>query len=472
MSAMFRNNANAGTNGASVSYGASGGAGSGMDWDFIYIGADTSLTYADQPARGSLSYKCTLGATVSEAKMEWQRFQTSSTVYVRFYVFLPSVPNNSFRFLEFSDGTQSVWSFGCRNDGKISIRDSAGTSMGVSTLSLPTGRWVRLEARVDAHGSTGGSTVKIFTEADSPYPAEVMTSTNTFNTAPNSTGISIARLGIIIAAGATNFTYYLDDIELNNTGYAGPADPSAAGELYICNNADFGANGTAASSENSGDTNNRFFQDFSQPGQVVYSNTQFAHTPLSYRFDSVSGSNNYFTWRGLHTNAAALRVYGYFTLLPAETIVFAQLCSAATGFLQQAQIGLNTTGKVVVIDGSSTVIWQSPAAISLNTWYRFEIFAQLGGTATTGTIEAAYYALDNLTAIASFSTATANLGLDPIAWARFGKTNATTYATPFYLDSMGVRQDATGLVGIYTGSPAPVINPSGTIPHLGWGREA
>ena len=38
MPAVFRNNANAGTNGASISYTASGGADSGDDWDFIAIG--------------------------------------------------------------------------------------------------------------------------------------------------------------------------------------------------------------------------------------------------------------------------------------------------------------------------------------------------------------------------------------------------------------------------------------------------
>lgn len=470
MPATFRNNANGGTNGGTVSYSANASAGSGMDWDFIYIGTNATLTYTDQVARGSLSYKCTLGATSSESKFEWQRFQPSSTVYIRFYVFLPNLPNGSFRFMEFSDSTQVAWSLGCRSDGKISLRDSAGTSMSISTLSLPTGRWIRLEARVTAHGSSGNSTVKIFTEADSPYPAEVVNSASTFNTAPNGTGISIVRLGII-AAAATNFTYYLDDIELNNITYAGPSNPSLLQATYTCNNADFGTNGTVVTSENSGDANNRFFQDFSQSGQVIFSSAQYAHTPLSYRFDSISGSNNYFMWRGLHTDAAALRVYGYFTAVPGEITVFAQLASVATGYLQLAQIGINSAGRVVVMDGSSTPIWTSSTPITLNTWYRLEVFAQLGPTATTGTIQAAYYVLDNPTAVASFSTTTANLGTDPIARAIFGKINSTTYAAPFYLDAMGVTQNATGLVGPYTGTPLLNPNLSGTIPHLGWGRK-
>ena len=391
---------------------------------------------------------------------------------MRFYVYLPALPTGgSFRFIELTDGTQAVLSIGCRTDGKLSIRDTAGTSMIVSTLALPLGRWVRLEARVVAHASTGSCTVKLFTEADSPYPAEVMTSTSSFNTAPNGTGIMRARFGIVGSATA-NFTYYLDDIELNNTGYAGPANPTMAMQKYICNNADFGTNGLAATVQNSSDTNNRFFQDFSQTGQIVYSNAQYAHTPLSYRFDSVSGSDNIMTWRGLHTNAAALRAYGYFTALPGEPQTFAQLVSYGGGFLQQAWLGIGAGGKVLVYDGSGgAAIWQSPASISLNTWYRFEIFAQLGGTATTGTIQAAYYVLDNLTAEATFSTNTANLGLNPISGARFGKIGTTSYSTPFYLDSVGVQQDASGLIGIFTGSPAPTPNPAGIIPHSGWGRE-
>lgn len=471
MPAILRNNANGGTNGASVSYTASGGADSGEDWDFIYMGTNGSITYADKPARGNLSYKCSVGATVADVKMEWQRFQPSDTVYVRFYVFLPSLPSGSFRFFEFSDGTQLAFSFGCLTDGKIRIRDSAAAAMATSTTSLPTGRWVRLEAKVNAHGSTGGAVVKIFTEADSPYPAEVLTSTNTFNTAPNGTGIKIARFGIIGSAGA-NFTYYLDDIELNNTGYTGPADPSVTMQKYICNNADMGTNGVAVTAENSGDSNNRFFQDFSQPGQIVYSSTQYMHAPLSYRFNSVSGSENSMTWRGFHTNAAALRIYGYFTALPSETTVFAQLVSYGGGFLQQAWLVLMPNGKIGVIDGSSSLIWTSPSSINLNTWYRYEISAELGETATTGHIEAAYYMPNSWDAEASFSTNTANLGLNPIHGARFGKLNATTYDAPFYLDSISVRQDSSALLGLYTGSPGlHNPNPSGMVPHLGWGRE-
>lgn len=106
--AIFRNNANGGTNGANVSYTANGGASSGDDWDFISVGSGGSLTYANNPARGVLSYKVTVGASVVDVKTEWQHFLSSTTTYIRFYVFLPSLPPSSFRFVELSDGTQLV----------------------------------------------------------------------------------------------------------------------------------------------------------------------------------------------------------------------------------------------------------------------------------------------------------------------------------------------------------------------------
>ena len=467
----FRNNANGGTNGAAVSYTASGDAVSGVDWDFIAIGTNGSITYANNPARSALSYTMTLGATVTDVKVEWQNLQPSTTTYARFYVYLPALPSASFRFLELSDGTQAVWSFGLRNDGRLSIRDSVSASMGVSTISLPVGRWLRLEAMLVSHATTGSSVVKIFTEADSPYPAEIMTSTSSFNTAPNGTGISLARYGIVGSA-TSNYTYYLDDIAISNEGYLGPADPALVGPLELGNNADFGTNGTALTIANSGNATSRFFQNFTQAGQISFSNMQAAHGTLSYQFQAVSGSDNIVTWRGLHTNAAAMRFYFYFTANPAELNPFAQFTTGPGGFLQLAWLAVNLNGRLCVLDATSTVIWQAAAPLSLNTWYRFELFASLGGTATTGTIQAAYYVLDNPTAVDSFSTSTANLGTDPIAWARFGKiASSATYATPFYLDEIEIVQNASGFIGPYASLPAQPPAVPGTIPHLGWGRE-
>ena len=151
--------------------------------------------------------------------------------------------------------------------------------MNVSTLSVPVGRWVRLEARIVSSATVGSSVVKIFTEADSPYPAETMTSASSFNTAPNGTGIKVGRFGIVGSSVAT-YNYYLDDITMTDVGYPGPANPTQAPPLEWCSNADFGTNGTLLTAGNSGDASNRFFQTFSQTGKLV----SRMHMPLMVDF--------------------------------------------------------------------------------------------------------------------------------------------------------------------------------------------
>lgn len=475
MPGVLRNNAHAGSNSASVGYTVSGGALSGDDWDLIFTGPNATATYTNQPARGAFSYQFSVGATVTDTKLEWQNFPASTTTYLRFYVYLPSLPSASFRFCELSDGTQAVWGFGCRSDGHVSIRDSANASMTISALSLPIGRWLRLEATIVSHASTGSCTVKLFTEADSPYPAEVMTSTNSFNTAPNGTGITTARFGIVGAA-VNNYSYCMDDIELNDTGYAGPANPTMAMPLEACNTADFGTNGTVASSQNTGSSDNRYFQGFTQTGQISFSNAQAAHGTLSYLFQPVSGSNNVVTWRGLHTNAVALRFYVYLTAIPTDTepLALGQVTtSGGAGFLQMAWAAVRSNGRMSVYDSTAnSPIWTSAAPVAINTWYRVELLVVTGATASTGTVQAAYYLHDNPTAVESFNTATATLGTNPIGWVRLGKINPTTDSAPFYLDSIGMRQNASGLLGPFTAPPAQPPAVPGTIPHLGWGREA
>ena len=178
------------------------------------------------------------------------------------------------------------------------------------------------------------------------------------------------------------------------------------------------------------------------------------------------------TWQGLRTNTAATRFYLYMTAIPGQLqTIFQFIASGGAGYSELAWFSIDLTGKVAVTDATATTLWLSPAAISLNTWYRFEIFASVGATQNTGTIQAAYYTLDNGSAIASFNTSTADLGINPIGWARFGKIGPTSYATPFYIDDIGVVQNAAGFIGSYAAAPSPPATYSGIIPHLGWGRS-
>lgn len=468
MSLVITNNANGGTNGSGVTYHNSGET-SGEAPSYILIGTGASIKFTNTPARGALSYEFKTTGTSAESFLA---FDTSSisTAYLRFYVYLPTLTPASTRLCHLNDGTAISWTMGIRADGRLSIRDSSSAQMSISSLALPTGRWVRIEARVVSSATVGTSTVKIFTEADSPYPAENVVSGATFNTKPAALDFNQIRFGIVDTAIA-NCTYYLDGLTINDTGYAGPGDPNLLAPLLRSNNAESGVNGVSVSSTNSGNSTNNFIQAVEPSATIRYSNTQAAHGSLSYEFISSNGTENRLTWRLLASNSVAMRFYAYFTGFPPNSTGIGQLTTSFNvGFEQLAIINFRNDGKVSFSD-RTTVFWTSTATLSLNTWYRFEVFAQTGVTPTTGTLSAAIYSLDSGTALDSTTTSTADLGSLSIGWARFGKLSANAWTNTFYIDEIAVRQAASGFIGAYSGPPSVPAAYAGSIPHLGWGRS-
>lgn len=469
MSLSIANNANGGINGANVTY-ENNGELSGEAADYLLVGTGATLKFMNSPARGALSYEYKTTGTAAEVFMAYD-LMPISTVYLRFYVYLPALPAASTRLCHLNNITAVSWSMGVRSDGRLSIRDSTSAQMSISTLALPVGRWARIEARVVSSATVGTSTIKIFTEADSPYPAETAVSAATFNTRPASSDFKQVRFGIVDTAIA-NYMYYLDDLAMSDSGYPGPADPAATASLLRSNNAESSAHGTAATSSSSGDSINNFFQITEPSATIQHSNVHAAHGTLSYEFVPANGTENRVTWRSLATNAAAMRFYVYFTAFPPNSTGIGQFAtnSYIAGLESLAIINFRNDGRVSLSD-RTTVFWVSTATLSLNTWYRFEVFAQVGGTPTTGTLSAAMYALDSGTALDSTTTSTADLGSVKIGWARFGKLSANVWTNTFYMDELAVQQAASGFIGAYSGPPsAPAVYP-GVIPHLGWGRE-
>lgn len=469
MPVTLQNNANGGTNGAAVSY-ANAGDASGDVWTFLSYGTGMTISYANAPARGGMAYKCTTTATAAQGFMVWGNFPNSATTYVRFSAYLPSLPAASFRFCELSDNTSIGLSIGCTTAGRLSIRDSPGAQMGLSTTVLPIGRWFRIELMCVSSATTGQMTFRIYTDVDSPHPAETLTSAASFNTKPNAPYIHYPRFGITGLAVA-NWTYYLDDISYSDAGWLGPAHQSfvPSGSLY--NGAEMGTNGTAASIDNTGNSTNSFF-DFTTPGTFTYSNAQAAHGSLSYIIQPTAGVGTCTKWTTFATQSAAARMYIYLTALPENTTEFIQLTSHETGtFAFMGRAAISSGGNLVIYDNSG-VIWTSTATMSINGWYRIELYGAIGGSSTTGALQAAFYTLDSTTAVDSFTTNTANTGtLQAITGVRFGKVTPTSFASSFYIDDLAAQAQAGGFIGPYTGPLTPPATFSGIIPHLGWGRK-
>lgn len=467
--AILRNNANGGVNGTTIGY-YNCGDGSGDQWGYIYIGAGSTATFSNEVgARGGMSYKFTTNASSNAAYMLWDRAPNLPDTYVRFSIYLPSYASASFRPCELDDGISTGFSIGITNTGRISIRDSASASMILTTTSVPIGRWARIEVHLTSHATNGQATVRLYREVDSPYVTETVTSAATFNTKPNAAYLCNPRFGI--SSAAPSMTCYIDDIVVDNQAWPGPGDPAFVPPTTVANNAEMGSNGVAANPENTASTGNNFLTLFSNPGSVTFSNAQASHGSLSYAIQAASGADSIIRWPLFATPSMAARMYIYFTALPSANTEFMQLTTHEAGTFEYAgRIAFHTSGAMLVFDNSG-LKWTSTATASINTWYRVEMYC-VPGASSTGTISAAFYALDSLTALDSYSTSTANTGaLQTIGLLRFGKVTSTAMTSTFYVDGIAAQAQASGFIGPYSGPLTPPATFAGIIPHLGWGRK-
>lgn len=470
MPATFRNNANGGTNGTTVSLYNCGNA-SGDAWNYLSYGVGMTISYANAPARGGMAYKCTTGATASNGYVIWNTLPDQSTYYIRFAVYLPANPSSSFRFCEIGDDTTIGLSIGCTTAGKISVRDYNSSQMGLSTISLPTGRWARVEMRYVSSSAAGQMTLRIYTEVDSPYPAETLASAASFNTKPNAGYITQPRFGIS-TFNIANWTYYIDDIAVSDQGWLGPANASFLPSGTYYNGAEMGSNATMVTSLNTSSSDSTYFYKFLNPNTITFSTARAAHGSLSYFIQPTAGNSSLVQWASYATQSAAARMYIYLTAFPSDVTEFMQINTSEASFDYIGRLALNSTGKLIVYDASGA-IWTSTASLSLNSWQRLELYGAIGGSSTTGTLQAAFYAGDSTTAIDSFSTSSANTSTaQAIGMLRFGKVTATSYATSFYMDDLAGQSAASGFIGPYSGALTPPATFAGIIPHLGWGREA
>ncbi len=470
MTATFRNNANGGTNGAVVSLYNCGNA-SGDAWNFLSYGTGATISYVNAPARGGMAYKCTTTATASFCIFNWQALPDQSTYYLRFSVYLPTLPSSSFRFCEVSDDTSIGLSIGCTSAGRVSIRDYNAAQMGLSTVSLPAGRWSRVELRYVSSATVGQMTLRIYTEVDSPYPAETLTSAASFNTKPNATYITQPRFGISSGLTIANWTYYIDDIAASDQGWLGPANAAFAPVGAYYNGGEMGTNGTVVTALNTGATDSTYFYKFVNPSSITFSNAQAAHGSLSYFIQPTSSNESYVNWTCYATQSAAARMYIYLTAFPTDTTEFMQITTSEISFDFIGRVALNSTGKVILYDAAG-VIWTSTASLSLNSWHRLELYGAIGGSSTTGVLQAAFYSGDGTVALDSFTTSAANTSTaQAIGIMRFGKVTATSYATSFYMDDLAAQSAASGFIGPYSGALTPPAAYAGIIPHLGWGRD-
>ncbi len=471
MTAILSNNARGGVAGQSVTQYNSGEV-SGDSWRYMFLSATATITYAQAPVRSDIVHKFSSGSTAGQAYLTWGILPDAPVYYVRFYVYPEGLPSVSVRFCElWVDESTFGFTLGMRASGQLALKDSQGATVGDSTIRLRPSQWARIELKIVASPTNGQVETRIYTEADSPYYAERMVSAATFNTLPLANSSSF-RFGLPTLPSA-NYTAYLNCMSISDTDWLGPADWGVDAPLVIRNDAETGTPGATVAPNNSGDAQNRFIDGVANAvGASTYSTAQAAHGSQSFYFQPVDGDAHFYVYRLLGTNRAAARMYLYLTALPAVGAEVMQFTTPDLGgFAALSRVIISSTAQISLWDSAGTVLWTSAAPMPLNTWIRFEMFAQIGATAGTGEVRFAYYNHDSTTPVQSFSTSTANLGTLTIGGARFGKVNNNSWTAPFYLDGLSIQQAASGFIGPWATPPTPPASFAGIVPHLGWGRQ-
>lgn len=120
------------------------------------------------------------------------------------------------------------------------------------------------------------------------------------------------------------------------------------------------------------------------------------------------------------------------------------------------------SGRLSLTDknGSTPRLWIGTANPPVSQWIVGKVWLQIGGTATTGTVNAAFYtASGTLLAATSggmdapFTTSAANLGTVNIGRFYIGRTGTQTATDPRWYDTLGYDAAATGLLPNYSGPP-------------------
>lgn len=168
-------------------------------------------------ANGLLSGKFQSGAGAGTDFVNWAQsvFGTQTTWYGRVYINITgATPTQNRSGMKTNANVR--WAISTAR--KIELYNGGATVGATSTTIIPTGQWVRIEWKIIHHASAGSFEMKIFLTPNSLTPDETFSFTNANTT---SAGCTAVNFGIWTSV-VNHPEFYLDDIEVNNTGYPGP----------------------------------------------------------------------------------------------------------------------------------------------------------------------------------------------------------------------------------------------------------
>lgn len=222
----LRNNLDGGPAGTTITAANSGQVPGNDPFDgTLKTGANTVFAFDTAFARPTAEYTMLVstGAASGHGLGYWTTSMgAQSQIWIRLYCYFDVLPNNFTSPIVFLAETASGTGcqIGINSVGSRELFLESGGGVNVKTTAgITAGNWFRVEARMQFSATTGNADLEWYQEADSDTPTETISFSGQNFKASTAINYYIGYVNT-----DTNMeALYLSGIELNNTGWPGPA---------------------------------------------------------------------------------------------------------------------------------------------------------------------------------------------------------------------------------------------------------
>lgn len=221
---VLYNNFDGGPDGTTITTGNSSQFGADAFDAIDAVGSTVKFSNTFARPTAEFVMRAATAGTASEAYVAWTTSMgAQSQIYLRMYMCFAVIPDNVLSpllFAALSSGSPCAGILVNTATEKLALTDS-NMAVAIATASNPivAGRWFRVEARMQFSATVGNAEVRYYEEADSDTPTDTLIVSN------KDFGFSTANgfyFGYV--QQDTNLeNLYVSGLELNNTGWPGPA---------------------------------------------------------------------------------------------------------------------------------------------------------------------------------------------------------------------------------------------------------
>ncbi len=148
---------------------------------------------------------------------EWDRsFSWSPTWYGRTYVWFDALSAGDVRLVRVRGGGALRLAIDVMRNGRLRLKDANNVTIGMTTSSILTKGWVRIEWMVDQ--STGTVELRLFNSPNTTTPTETLRTASGVAIGAFTDAVQIGRSGSQSFAS----TFWTDDPGIRVGGYLGP----------------------------------------------------------------------------------------------------------------------------------------------------------------------------------------------------------------------------------------------------------